>query len=124
MYKTFNPSSKSKKSKNDKPWFNNECKNSKRTYWKLRRSVSKTNNTENITLKNLAKQHKKLIRQVKRKYDKAFNTRLKILKTSNPGEYWRIINQGKKRVKRATLPLIYNVCKYIVVYVSNALQND
>ena len=97
MCKKSNPSSKPKKTKNDKPWFNNDCKNSKRTYWKFKRSLPKTSNTENTTLKNLAKQHKKLIRQVKRKYDKAFNDKLKFLKTSNPGEYWRIINQGKKK---------------------------
>ena len=60
MCKSFNPSSKFKKPKNNKPWFNNDCQNSKRTYWKLKRSLSKTNNTENTTLKNLAKQHKKL----------------------------------------------------------------
>ena len=63
----------------------------------LKRSLPKTSKNENETLKNLAKQHKKLIRQVKRKYDKAFNDKLKFLKTSNPGEYWRIINQGKKK---------------------------
>ena len=96
MCKTINQSSKQKKSKSDKPWFNNDCKISKRTYWKLKRSLPKTSNAENTTLKNLAKQHKKLIRQVKRKYDKAFNAKLKFLKTSNPGEYWCIINQAKK----------------------------
>ena len=103
MCKSFNSSSKSKKPKDNNPWFNNSCKNSKNNYWKYKKSLSKnTNLTENATLKNLGNQHKKLIRQVKRKYDKDFNTRLKLLKTSNPGEYWRIINNGKKRVKWGT----------------------
>ena len=97
MCKSINTSSKHKNTKSNKPWFNNACKNSKTNYWKHKRSLSKTSNTENITLKNLAKQHKRLIRQVKRKYDKDFNDRLKYLKTFNPGEYWRIINNGKKK---------------------------
>ena len=50
MCKTINQSSNKKKSKSDKPWFNNDCKNSKRTYWKLKRSLPKTSNTENTTL--------------------------------------------------------------------------
>ena len=103
MCKSFNSSSKSKKPKGNNPWFNNACKNSKSNYWKYKKSLPKnTNLTGNATLKNLGNQHKKLIRQVKRKYDKDFNARLKIKKTSNPGEYWRIINSGKKRVKWGT----------------------
>ena len=97
MYKLVKPSSKPKNVKNNQPWFNNACKISKKNYWKHRKALSKTANTEDITLKNLGKQHSKLIRQVKRNYDKEYNNRLKYLKTSNNGEFWRIINKGKKK---------------------------
>ena len=80
MCKSFNPSSIPKNVKNNNPWFNNACKNSRKSYWKYRRSLSKTTNSEDTTLKNLGKQHKKLIRQVKRKYDKDYNAKLKKIK--------------------------------------------
>ena len=107
MCKSFNPSSKAKKPEGNKPWFNNACKSSKSNYWNYKKSLpNETNITEKAILKNLWNQHKKLIRQVKRKYDKDFNAKLKLLKTSNPGEYWRIINNGKKGGKWGTLTLI------------------
>ncbi|CAL4067690.1 unnamed protein product, partial [Meganyctiphanes norvegica] len=40
----------------------------------------------------------------KRKFDKEFNAKLKSLKSSNPGEYWKIINQGKKSSKIGDIP--------------------
>ena len=84
MCKTFNPSSKFKnKKKNNNPWFNNACKISRKNYWKYRKSLPKTTNAEDTTLKHLGKQHKKLIRQVKRQYDKDYNAKLKQLKTFN-----------------------------------------
>ena len=105
MYKLVKPSSKPKNIKNNQPWFNNACKISKKNYWKHRKALSKTANTEDITLKNLGKQHSKLIRQVKRKFDKEYNDRLKYLKTFNNSEYWRIINKGKKKGKMGNITL-------------------
>ena len=105
MYKLVKPSSKPKNVKNNQPWFNNACKISKKNYWKHRKALSKTAITEDITLKNLGKQHSKLIRQVKRKFDKEYNDRLKYLKTFNNSEYWRIINKGKKKGKMGNITL-------------------
>ena len=40
--------------------------------------------------------YKKLIRKVKKKYHSEFNKKLKDLKTSNPREYWNLINNHDK----------------------------
>ena len=63
--------------------------------------------TNKSPLKNLAKQHKKLLRKEKRKHDKALNAKLRTLKSTNPGEYWRIINHGKKELELAIFHLTY-----------------
>ena len=58
-----------------------------------------------LELKSLAKKYKRLLRQEKRKYDKELNAKLKQLKSTNPGEYWKIINQDKKINKVGNIPL-------------------
>ena len=37
--------------------------------------------------------HKQLLRKEKHKYNKEFYDKFRSLKTSNPGAYWKIINQ-------------------------------
>ena len=68
--------------------------------------MSKTpTNSDKTALNHLSKQHKKLIRKVKRKYDKEFNAKLKTLKSNNSKEYWNIMNQNKKKVKMGNISL-------------------
>ena len=42
---------------------------------------------------------KKIVRKEKRKHDKEFNAKLRSLKSTNPGEYWRIMNHGRKKAR-------------------------
>ncbi|CAL4234720.1 unnamed protein product, partial [Meganyctiphanes norvegica] len=102
MFKHVIPNTKIRKSKYNKPWFNTLCKNSKDNYKKLKKSLPDHQTDDNkAVLNKFAKKHNKLIRREKRKFDKDFNAKLKSLKASDPGEYWKIINQGKKKTESA-----------------------
>ena len=94
-----------KKQKQNKPWFNTNCKESVKNYKKVKKSISKLNNIERKKeLKKCSQKHMKLIRKEKRKYDKEQNKKLKLLKSTNPGKYWQIINKGKKSTKVGNIP--------------------
>ena len=97
MFKQLPISNKVKKTNSNKPWFNKLCIESKNNYKLFKKSLPKQNNDENAELIKLANKHKKLIRKEKRKYDQEFNQKLKLLKSSNPAAYWKIINKGKKK---------------------------
>ena len=105
MHKQVPVTNKPRKSKVNKPWFNTQCKNSKENYKKFKKSLpNQPNDTNKADLRSLARQHNKLLRMEKRKFDKEFNAKLKSLKSSNPGEYWKIINQGKRSSKIGDIP--------------------
>ena len=105
MHKQVPVTNKPRKPKVNKPWFNTQCKNSKENYKKFKKSLpNQPNDTNKADLRSLARQHNKLLRMEKRKFDKEFNAKLKSLKSSNPGEYWKIINQGKRSSKIGDIP--------------------
>ena len=66
---------------------------------------TKLSEDNKAALKTLAKEHKNLIRKEKRKYYRELNKKIISLKSTNPGEYWKIINQGKKNTKVGKIPL-------------------
>ena len=58
MFKLINPKGKFRSAKENKPWFNEICKNSKKNYLDFKKSLpKKTNKTDKTNLKNLANQH-------------------------------------------------------------------
>ena len=68
MY-TQKRASKNIKRRHNNPWFNNDCKVSKRKYKRYKKSLRKLlNTTEEETLNTMAKAHKKVLRKEKRKY--------------------------------------------------------
>ena len=86
----------------NKKWFNEQCKISKKGYKMFKKHMNKPpNQAEQADLRTLATKHRKLTRKVRRNYLKDLNIKLKTLKSKNPGEFWRILNQGKKRSKSA-----------------------
>ena len=91
----------------NKKWFNEQCKFSKKNYNKFKNRMNKPPTVvEQINLRTLATNHRKLTRRVRRNYYKDLNNRLKTLKTNNPREYWRILNEGKNKVKIGNIPNI------------------
>ena len=87
MYKEHRPSNSHKKRRFNKPWFNNECKSSKKNYKQFKKSLHKPpSNTEIETQKNMARAHKKLLRKEKRKFKKELNAKIRTLKSTDPGK--------------------------------------
>ena len=106
MYRNNTTKPKNKKPNSNKPFFNTACKTSRQEYNKFKKTLKgKPKVTKNPELNALAKKHKKLIRREKRNFDKELNKKLITLKSTNPGEYWKIINNGKKKIKTGNIPL-------------------
>ena len=94
------------RNRKSKPWFNKSCKISMKNYKRCKKTLRRTSNeNEKLKLKSLGKEHRKLTRKVRRKYYIDLNSKLKALRTKNPGEYWRILNQGKNKVKTGNISL-------------------
>ena len=94
--------------KNHKPWFNQECRIARNIYHKTRRLYNKykTNHYKNI-LKSVSKDYKQTMnRNIKRFHDNKIE-KIRALKSENPKEYWRIINDGKPKKCAATLNNLY-----------------
>ena len=90
----------------NKPWFNIKCDTSKKDYKKFNKSLSKNpNDTEKAALKALANKHKQLLRKEKREFDKELNAKIRVLKSTDPGKYWSLINPRKKKNKCGDLSL-------------------
>ena len=90
----------------NKPWFNKKCDTSKKDYKKFKKSMNKNpNDTEKATLKAMANKHKQLLRKEKRNFDKELNDKIRVLKSTDPGKYWSLINPRKKQNKIGDLSM-------------------
>jgi len=85
---------------NDKPWFNQSCKNLRNIYHRTRRAYNKY---KTVYFKNLLKDVSKQYKSKLRKADNDFNEKrvvnLRLLKSKNPREYWNMLNTGSKTSK-------------------------
>ena len=54
------------------------------------------NDTEKTALRAHSKKHRRILRKVRRKYEKELNATIKNLKSNDPGKYWNLINPRKK----------------------------
>ena len=98
MHKQVPSYTERKIQKPNKPWFNSLCRESKNNFKIFKKSLPNPLSDINKTkLMQHANRHKTLLRKEKCKFDKEFNEKLISLKTSNPGAYWKIINQNKKK---------------------------
>ena len=95
------------KKKIGKPWFDNECLNRRKEYYRVKNQLKPVIPADKVTLmKAEGKKYKKFINTKAKKYHKEFNKKLKNLKTSNPKEYWNILNkstEGKKAVSKISI---------------------
>ena len=84
----------------NKPWFDNKCIHKRAEYMRLKNKLSKINTTtSNAKLKLEAQKYKKFIKKTKNKYYKELSSKLRNLKSINPKEYWKIINNANNKAK-------------------------
>ena len=81
-----------------KEWFDSECKRARNVYHYTRKLYNKHKNTyyKNL-LKTVSKDYKCKISKSRAKFKNQRVDRLRNLKTSNPKEFWKIINSVDKR---------------------------
>ena len=88
----------SNKNKNCKKWFDKECREARNTYHNVRKLYNKHKNTYfKSLLKTVSKEYKNKISKNIRKFKNQRVNKLKTLKTSNPKEFWKIINSVDKQ---------------------------
>jgi hypothetical protein len=85
------------KNKNNKPWFNEECKKIKAEYMKIKKKFKmfKSTVTKN-EMKSKGKELRQVCRKNKRLYERNLHCKLKCMKNKNPKDYWNILNFKKK----------------------------
>ncbi|XP_063408710.1 uncharacterized protein LOC134692190 [Mytilus trossulus] len=83
--------------KKSKPWFDSECKEARKKFRSSRRKL-KRNNTDDrvIETKKLEKSYKRVMDKSIRKHRKKIRHKIENLRSINPKEYWKILNDGKR----------------------------
>ena len=84
-----------------KPWFDEECAIERKKYYKIKNFL-KRNGERNMSHKE-SKKFKKFMKCKEKKYFKDLNQRIRNLKSTNPKEYWNLLNKStdssKEQVK-------------------------
>ena len=103
------------KNKNERPWFNRECRVARNVYHNTRRLYNRYKSEHNKNLlKTVSKNYKRTISKSIKSYDNARINKLRDLRSSNPKEYWKILNSSDRRQRsEACLDDLYSFFKSI-----------
>jgi len=114
MLKNSNHNKKtSQPSRTHKPWFNEECKRSRKDFMKCKRTYKKEPSNENLAvLKQQGKEYKMVTKHAYRAYHESLTHKLRVLKTSKPKEYWNILNCASKGQKESLNPPAEDLLKH------------
>jgi len=83
--------------KKKQPWFNAQCKNHRAMYQRARRLHKQSKLPEHSEQERAhAKMYKKTINSAIKEFNEMLKAKLRNLKSSNPKEYWEILNSGGK----------------------------
>jgi hypothetical protein len=104
---TKKPPKHRQKVKPNKPFFTAECQTHRKLYFKAKeKNKNQKSNSSKDELLQASKTYSKVIKQAHKQYYKQLHDKLRGLKTSNPKDYWAIINQtnNNDNKKRTNLP--------------------
>jgi hypothetical protein len=109
---TFTPRNLNNKQNfnNQKPWFIHECRMARTNYRRSKRNLKfrRSRNLEENT-KRLEKHYKKVLDTSIRTHRQKIRNKINNLKSTNPREYWKIINSGQLRYSFTAGKLHYNI---------------
>ena len=96
---TFDPKRKKKIDSRHKPWFNRSCKEARKKYRKSIRNYKQNKSiiTKSEMNKN-AKEYKRIMNKYINEHKNIMKEKIDNLKSNNPREFWKIINDNKKSV--------------------------
>ena len=82
-----------------KPWYDDCCEKSRKSMINFRKQYRKDKNTENLNLvKKSSTKYKKIVHKAYSEYKKKLISKLRLLQSENPKEYWKII-KGRRNLK-------------------------
>ena len=92
---------------NNKPWFDDNCRKLRLQYLKLKNKNKSHQSRElKIELENMKRSYKKALKNAQNRYFKDIHTSLRALKTTNPKEYWNVLNpSGKKKSEKCLIDI-------------------
>ena len=103
-FKSFCITCKTKKPKTStktaipKPWFDDSCKESRKIYKSAKNRYKHTKTTADlVSMRNSSRVYKRCIRRSVVKHRRTEANRIRNLKTTNPKEYWKILNGNKSK---------------------------
>ena len=98
---TTNNNSTTKPKKQNKPWFDHDCHLKRKQYIRIKNRLKRieSNQTEE-TLKHENKVYKKFINKKRNIYNKKLHKKLRNLRSSNPKEYWNMLNPRKSNANK------------------------
>ena len=104
----------SENDKDQKPWFGYKCKNARRKYHiarKINNTYPSINNKSN--LKEASKNYKRTMNFHINKYNQNMQNKLRKLKSTNPKDYWKIMNSINKNKDNDSIDIetLYNFFK-------------
>ncbi len=77
-----------------KPWYNSDCEEGRKSFMRSKRKVRLSNTEEHcMAMKNASKAYKRALSKAYNSYQRDFQKRIRNLKSSNPRDYWNIINK-------------------------------
>ena len=103
-FKSFCITCKTKKPKTStktaipKPWFDDSCKESRKKYKSAKNRYKHTKTTADlVSMRNSSRVYKRCIRRSVVKHRRTEANRIRNLKTTDPKEYWKILNGNKSK---------------------------
>ena len=97
MSKRITKNGRSSKSTNaNKPWFDRDCEEKRRQYFRVKNRLKKCKSFQNeATLKIEAKAYKDFLNRKFKSYNKNIHKKLRDLKSHKPNEYWKLLSTKK-----------------------------
>ena len=98
MKDNYTPTMKSKsidKKVNGKPWFNQACKERRKQFFQSKAVYCKDKTYVNRYAKHANRNYKKEINKQHKLYFKDFANKFRNMKSKNPKDYWKIINESR-----------------------------
>ena len=98
---TTNNNSTTKPKKQNKPWFDRDCHLKRKQYIRIKNRLKRVKSNQNEeTLKHENKLYKKFINKKRNIYNKKLHKKLRNLRSSNPKEYWNLLNPRKSNANK------------------------
>ena len=97
-----NNNNKSSKKNFSQPWFDNNCKEERRKYFKCKNYLKRKGKKSMCNKET--KKYKKFIKEKERSYYKTLKHKLRTLRSENSKDYWNLLNKVHGNKSKLTVP--------------------